>query len=490
MKHEEILTALEEISDKHIEEAENPPIKKRKKRKNSSFRMLRDSKKKKITYLTMTVAALLVIAIGLNMMFAPMRISAYKVALASEPRLPERPDSDDYEDWNEWRADLDEWEAERENRKETVTQAITGLSTFFVDGNSEFLSTETNDNKLWSPINAYIGLAMTAELTEGETRQQVLDMFGVEDADALRKQVSAVWESVYQDDSDEICVLANSLWLDKELQYEQDAMDALAYHYYASVYQGDLGSNKMNKDIAAWINNNTGKFLKESTKNINLSDDMIMALYSTLYFQAKWSDEFSKNNNTDGVFHAPGGDTQVVYMNRKRANMNYYWGENFSAVSMSLKNGCQMWFILPDDGATTNDVLTDGTYMDMILSNEWEDYKYMMVNLSVPKFDVSSTMNLSEGLKNMGMTNIFNMNEAEFTKLKWGDCQIWLDGANQSVRVEIDEEGVKAAAYIELPLNGSAEPPEEMIDFILDRPFLFVITNGNIPLFAGTVNNP
>ena len=34
------------------------------------------------------------------------------------------------------------------------------------------------------------------------------------------------------------------------------------------------------------------------------------------------------------------------------------------------------------------------------------------------------------------------------------------------------------------------ETLEEIIDFVLDRPFLFVITNDNIPLFAGCVNNP
>lgn len=150
-------------------------------------------------------------------------------------------------------------------------------------GNSQFLRTESNENKLWSPVNAYIGLAMTTEVTDGETRQQILDLFGVEDTDTLRKQVSAVWESVYQDNSNEICVLANSLWLEKGLQYNQEAVDAIAYHYYASVYQGDLGSKKTNQDIAAWINNNTGKFLKESSENIELSPETIMALYSTLF---------------------------------------------------------------------------------------------------------------------------------------------------------------------------------------------------------------
>jgi serine protease inhibitor len=113
----------------------------------------------------------------------------------------------------------------------------------------------------------------------------------------------------------------------------------------------------------------------------------------------------------------------------------------------------------------------------------------MKVNLSVPKFDVASTMDLSEGLKNMGATNVFYENVTEFTKLT-GDSPIYLTGANQSVRVQIDEEGVKAAVYIEIPGAGSAAPPDEIIDFVLDRPFLFVITNDNIPLFAGCVNSP
>ena len=47
-----------------------------------------------------------------------------------------------------------------------------------------------------------------------------------------------------------------------------------------------------------------------------------------------------------------------------------------------------MWFILPDEGMTVNDVLNDGSYMGILLSNEWEDCKYMKVNLSAPKFDV------------------------------------------------------------------------------------------------------
>ena len=207
MKHEKILTALEEISDKHIKEAERAP--------------------KKRTFFKIAVAAALVIVLGVNALSAPMRITANEVAAASKTRMAERPDIDDYKDYEQWKADYNVWDAERNVRNEVVKQAKTGLQSFFTAGNSEFLQTATDTNRLWSPVNAYIGLAMTTELTKGETRQQIYDILGVENADELRKQVSAVWESVYQDDSHEISILANSLWLEKGLQYNPEAMDAL-----------------------------------------------------------------------------------------------------------------------------------------------------------------------------------------------------------------------------------------------------------------------
>ena len=148
-----------------------------------------------------------------------------------------------------------------------------------------------------------------------------------------------------------------------------------------------------------------------------------------------------------------------------------------------------MWFILPDEGYTTADVLADGQYMQMVLQQDWENEKWMKVNLSVPKFDVNSTMDLKGGLQEMGVTDVFNEGAANFSEIT-GNVPIFLTAANQSVRVQIDEEGVKAAAYIEFPGATSPEPPKEIIDFILDRPFIFAITTDNIPLFMGTVNNP
>ena len=434
-------------------------------------------------------AAVLVLILLFYMPSMPMAISAKAVSIASKSRQMQRPARDDYKDRDQWRADLDKWEAEQKRLSSTTRAAVNTLAPFFTNGSAQFLSTEGSENALWSPINAYIGLAMVTELTDGASRQQILDLFGVSSIDELRQQVGAIWESAYNDNGHEISTLANSLWLEKGLEYQQDTMDNLAHYYYASVYQGDLGSQKINNSIGAWINNNTGGFLKDASKNISLSPDTILALYSTIYFQAKWQDEFFESNNTKDLFHAPDADKTVTFMNKKLAQMHYYYGDKFSAVSLSLKNGSRMWFILPDEGYTTADVLSDGQYMQMILQQDWENTKWMKVNLSVPKFDVNGTVNLKNGLQEMGVTDVFSEEAANFSEIT-GDVPIFLTAANQSVRVQIDEEGVKAAAYIEFPGAMSPEPPEEIIDFILDRPFIFAITTENIPLFMGTVNNP
>ena len=475
MKRKHVLEVLDKIDESFVTEAEKAP-----------------KKIKKRPYWIGAVAAVLAVVICISSFFNTPVITAKAVALPGDARILEHPDLDDYKDRESYMADVAIWEEALNNRRTARENAAVSLSQFFTEASAEFLSSQNNENALWSPINAYIGLSMLAEITDGDSRKEILDLFGVSDIETLRSQVSAVWESVYEDDGNEICTLANSLWLENGLDYNQDTMNNLAYHYYASVYQTDLGSKSANKSIGNWLNKNTGGMLKDRTDKIDLSPDTILALYSTLFYQAKWSDEFDSKNNTDGIFHSINGDTNVTYMNKKLCQMNYYWHRDFSAVALSLKNGSTMWFILPDEEKTTADVLSDGAYGEMISLGDgedgWQNKKYMKVNLSVPKFDVSSTVNLKDGLGKMGVTKVFDMESSDFTAIT-SDSPVFVSAVNQSARVEIDEKGVKAATYIEIPGCGSPMPPEEIIDFVLNRPFVFVISKGNLPLFTGVVNN-
>ena len=115
----------------------------------------------------------------------------------------------------------------------------------------------------------------------------------------------------------------------------------------------------------------------------------------------------------------------------------------------------------------------------------------VLVNFSTPKFDISCNSDLRQDLQDMGITDIFSPGKSDFSAAIHQEEPIWFTAVNQATRVAIDEKGVTAASYIELPAAGAAPPPEEIVDFILDRPFVFVVTNRyDLPLFAGIVNEP
>lgn len=464
--NEKVAKALDYVDDRYIQAAA-----KRKKRRNR---------------ILITVAAVLALVIFWNTPSIPLVVSAKAVSTAAESRKTERPNSGSDR--------FDAWYDERMARMETVNQCIASVTSFTEQCSKEILSGTDTENRLWSPVNAYIALAMTAELTAGETQQEVLDVLGASGAEALREAVSALWETVYQDNGKEISVLANSLWLDEEVTYRQDVMDVLAYYYYASVYQGDLGSRRTNQAITNWLSNETGGFLKNRSGNVELAPNSVLALASTIYFQARWNEQFDKSLNTKGPFHTASGDVDCTFMNAEEYQMYYYWAEDYGAVSLWLENGATMWFILPDADKTVDDVLRAGDYGAMITGSQTfpeENQKWMKVNLSVPRFDVSASTDLKAGLQSMGLTKIFEIYGNDFSSSIDSELPIYLNSINQDTRVKIDEEGVTAASYILLDFGaGAAEPPEEIIDFVLDRPFLFAICMDQIPMFVGAVNTP
>lgn len=99
---------------------------------------------------------------------------------------------------------------------------------------------------------------MLAELTDGASRQQILDLLGSDSLEALRQQAQAVWRAQYQNDGATTTILASSVWLDEDISYNQETMQTLAESYYASSYQGQMGSEEYTQLLREWLNDQTG----------------------------------------------------------------------------------------------------------------------------------------------------------------------------------------------------------------------------------------
>ncbi len=444
-------------------------------------------KPRKRAWQTCAVAAVLVLAVIGGIILNPGNsgagITAYALAEAEYPKMapyPGEPHTEkQYDTW---------WDDVRAQRRDLGD--VSPLLAFFQTSSAVFLSDTAGQNKVYSPLNVYMALSMLAQITGGDSRGQILALLGSGGMDELRRQASDVWNSNYRDDGALTSVLANSLWLNENVGFDQRTADILASDFYASSYRGEMGSDDFNKELREWLDRQTGGLLKEQAEGITMDPRTVLALASTVYYRAKWANEFSKSATAPQTFHSPAGDVETDFMHQRNAQ-SYYWGGKFSAVSQSFREGGSMWFLLPDEGVTPEELLSDSEAMDFLFSGgDWENSKYLFVNKSIPKFDVVSQFDLADGLMTMGVTDVFDPSLADFTPTVT-DVPVFVSEANHASRVTIDEEGCTAAAFTVMMGNGAGGPPDDEVDFVLDRPFIFCITgDSGLPLFVGIVNEP
>ncbi len=436
---------------------------------------------------------------------------AHALAAAQYPEMAQFPLQEDYFDQNgegdyeKYDKAYDAWRESRDALRSGTD--YTGLmDDFLTRSTARFLTDAGEGNKVYSPLNVYLALSMLAETAGGNSRQQLLDVLQVDSIEALRERASALWRDNYRDDGVVTSLLANSLWLRDDMTYSQETLDTLAEQYYASSFSGAMGSEGYNQALRDWLNEQTHGLLAEQADGLEMGPATVLALASTLYFKAAWNNEFQKERTELDTFHAPSGDVETDFM-RQTTMGTYYWGEHFSATCLHFQEGGSMWLILPDEGVTVDELLESGEAMEFLLADKYGEYdeekqevvgawpgqKRLNINLSMPRFDVSSDLDLIGGLKELGVTDVFDMNVSDFTPLDAStDDPLYVSKAQHAARVKVDEEGCEAAAYTVLLLTcGAAMPPDEEVDFTLDRPFLFAVTgDSGLPLFVGNVNQP
>ncbi len=409
------------------------------------------------------------------------------VAQAKYPEMAQYPDENAKtfeQDYAAWRASLDgqrQPEGYAERAKTFLTAQIPQL-----------LSEREGENRTCSPLNAYMALGMLAELTGGSSRQQILDTLGMESLASLRAQANAIWNGTYRNDGAVTSILASSVWLDTQIPFSLEVLDILAQNYYASSFQGEMGSPAFEQTMQEWVNTQTGGLLEDQVQQIRLEPQSIMELVTTICFRAKWDTGFDADKTRQRTFYSQNGAVSCDFMHSTEYNAAYFWADHFGALRKPLKEGGAMWFLLPDEGISPEALLEDPQLSEFLLAGEaWQDQKHLIVHTAIPKFDLVSQMDLRSNLQKMGITELFDADTADFTPITPDGAGQMISKIQHDVRVMIDEEGISAAAYTAMAIDGAGKPPEEEMEFVVDRPFLFAVTSrDDLPFFVGIVHTP
>ena len=329
---------------------------------------------------------------------------------------------------------------------------------------------------------------MLAEVTDGNTRKQILDVLNVKDMDVLNKRIKAIWDANYVDTPALKSILANSIWLRNDIGYNEDTLKRLSVEYHASSYSGEMGSESMNQKLQKWTDEHTGELLTEYTKELKLKQESVLALISTVYYKASWDKDFPKEQTNKGIFHGALGDQSVPMMHNDIIT-NLYQTEHFQAVGLSLVDSGTMYFFLPKEGYKAQDIAANPEMIKICMEPVSMESNSALVHLTVPKFNDSAKTDLLECLKDIGITDVLSDKQADFTPLTKEIENIYLSSAEHAAMVKIDEEGVIGAAYTVLMME-AAGIIQDQVDFIIDRPFVYAVAapDGSI-LFTGVIQN-
>ncbi|MBR4790066.1 MAG: serpin family protein [Treponema sp.] len=339
----------------------------------------------------------------------------------------------------------------------------------------------TKGNVNYSALSIYSLLYALQKGAQGTTKDQinqVIDLSPSQDADSQLKTIITGTEN-----------MTNSLWYKKTLTI-QDDYKAFTQNYDFIIKPTDFYNGpKVRKDINSFISKQTDKLIENFLQE-DLPVDTQLVLLNTLYFNQKWKTTFDKHDTREETFYKNNQSQTQVQMMHKTTSVPYYEDENFQIIELDYENKrYSMIVILPKDYEY------DFTKADLFTQlQKFSDSKnYNRVQLSFPKFDLTSKYDLVPILQNLGMTDAFNPAQSDLSKIFADSQNIFVDSAIHQVRIQVNEKETKAAAVTKFGSKAASAMPERPpIIFKADHPFLYVIRDNElgINLFTGIVREP
>lgn len=353
----------------------------------------------------------------------------------------------------------------------------------------KFYDENTEDkNFIISPLSAQFALGMLANGAHGNTLNELTAALGVESLGELNSLNKRLLRELPKADKKVKFRAANSVWLDNRFEVLPSYSRAVGEWYDAEATSLDLSDVSSIRRINSWCDQKTEGMIPKVLDILN--PDAMFYLINSLYFKGEWNEnfKFDKANTKDKDFTNIAGIIKKVPMMCNKLTCRYYDGEKYGILKMDFGNGSySMYIILPDEDFSLGETISlfDGDVWTMTKDNRYIGE----CNIELPRFKIDSYIDHIPYLKYIGVKDVFYKNDADLSALS--QQKIYVSDAFQVSGIEVDENGAEAAS---VTVIGSVEYdhiPSKKIDFIMNRPFAFVIeeTSTKTILFMGCVKD-
>ncbi|XP_072253861.1 probable serpin E3 isoform X2 [Leuresthes tenuis] len=217
-----------------------------------------------------------------------------------------------------------------------------------------------------------------------------------------------------------------------------------------------------------------------------------VALLNTVAFRGVWQKQFMFTNTQNLPFILCDGSAIKVPMMYQAAEVSFgqfrtVSDQRYTVLELPyLGRSLSLQVVLPSERKTLLSSLESQLTARQLAS--WDTgLRRTKMDIFLPRFKMQNKFNLRSVLPSMGLSDAFNPTAADFTGISVEEG-LYVSDAFHEVRIEVTEDGTKAAAATAMVLLKRSRAPV----FKADRPFLFLlrqVNTGSI-LFLGRVMNP
>ena len=328
-------------------------------------------------------------------------------------------------------------------------------------------------SKVISPSVSYL-MGMLANGADGDTQKEILASLGVGDVtlQTLNESYRALLNSTATADKQTTINIANYIAADKHFQLKSDFRNTVGKMYDAGVESLDFSSSKAVDKINQWCSKQTNGMIPKIIDQLSASD--VAVLMNAIYFEGTWETPFEKELTKEENFRGYTRDIKRVQMMHQEDNFSYLNNNTFEAVTLPYGNRTyNMTVLLPKEGVSIEEMMKQLDAQK--IGSLYRDMEKCVVDLKLPKFTTSTEVVLNDAISKLGAPSIFT-GAANFKNMS--DASIFISKMLQKAKIEVSEEGTKAAAITAGMVAMTALNPDEPrhVRFHANRPFVYIIT--------------
>ncbi len=343
-------------------------------------------------------------------------------------------------------------------------------------------------NNVFSPISAAIALGMLFEGTNGETANQLESMIG------WGKPTSSMMFGSLMNDyadinklTDTTLNLANAAFFSPRLKNPADnAVMSLRDAFRAQMFRGELSTDSAREFINGWVSEKTEGEIPSVLAD-NLDESAVLVLINTVLLDAKWAQPFINWGYEPKMqFTCANGETAELPCLSDSRYMKYIdTDELVGAIMDYTDNRLKFMAVKPKDGDISK-LMESFDYAKFV--STVEATQEGQCDFRMPKFSIESEIDLNDCVKELGAQLIFDPDKADLSG--FGESEngnVYVSEIFQKAKIDVDEEGTRAAAVTMIVANDCASLIEYK-EVILDSSFFWCVYDSetNIPLFMGT----